>query len=603
MSCGKNRRAPKACEFPQEPRHCINVLKRLRPYTRYLRPVRWQFVGALLAGLVYGLASGAGIPLIIKEVLPRIWVEGPQPVPFSDLLVIGGIMIGGMGIRCASEFANMYGMAYCGQRVLEGLRTDTFSHLQKLSLSFYEKRRSGDTVSRLITDTEVLRAGIITVTNDIIKQPFTLMGAAGVIVYLSIQNSQFIFILAFLMSAPACVFPIRWLAGRLKNRAKKLQAQVGDVSAYVTESIQAPREIRAFNLQDRQVKGMRERIRELMKWQLKVLKYERSVAPLVEFVATISIAIVIVYAGRNSVGIEDLIPLLGALYFCYEPVKRLGKITARLKSMEASLDRLEAISGAEPEVVDPEVPAELGAVQGGITFNDVSFAYDEEAVLSQLSVKVEPGEVVGIVGPSGAGKTTFINLILRFYDPTEGAVLLDGNDLRLLRQKDLREAISFVPQEPLLFNATVRENILIGRSDASDDEVQEAARQARAHDFISSMENGYETIIGEKGMRLSGGQRQRLALARGFLRRAPILVLDEAASALDSENEALVQQAIVELARNKTVFIIAHRFSTLSVVNRILVLEDGKVVGDGTSEELEKSCALYRELRQRQKFA
>ena len=165
------------------------------------------------------------------------------------------------------------------------------------------------------------------------------------------------------------------------------------------------------------------------------------------------------------------------------------------------------------------------------------------------------------------------------------------------------EAISFVPQEPLLFNATVRENILIGRSDASDDEVQEAARQARAHDFISSMENGYETIIGEKGMRLSGGQRQRLALARGFLRGAPILVLDEAASALDSENEALVQQAIVELARNKTVFIIAHRFSTLSVVNRILVLEDGKVVGDGTSEELEKSCALYRELRQRQKFA
>ena len=576
------------------------MLKRLRPYTRYLRPVRWQFIGALVAGLIYGLASGAGIPLILKEVLPRIWVEGPDPVPFRDLIVIGVIMIGGMGVRCASEFANMYGMAYCGQRVLEGLRTDTFAHLQKLSLSFFERRRSGDTVSRLITDTEVLRAGIVTVTNDIIKQPFTLVGAAGVIFYLSLQNSQFIFILAFLISAPACVFPIRWLAGKLKTRAKKLQCQVGDVSAYVTDSIQAPREIRAFNLQERQVRGMKRRVLELMTWQLKVLKYERSVAPLVEFVATISVAIVIVYAGRNSVGIQELVPLLGALYFCYEPVKKLGKITTHLKSMEASLDRLEEISKAEPEVLDPDVPVELDQVRGEIAFNEVSFAYEEESVLKQVTVKASQGEVIGIVGPSGAGKTSFINLLLRFYDPTEGGVLMDGNDLRTIRQEDLRDAIAFVPQEPLLFNASVRENILVGRPDATDDEIYQAAGQARAHDFITAMEDGYETVIGEKGARLSGGQRQRLALARAFLRRAPILVLDEAASALDSENEALVQQALVELAKNRTVFIIAHRFSTLSIVDRILVFESGEIVGDGTNEELEKNCALYRELRKRQ---
>jgi len=577
------------------------VLKRLRPYTRYLRPVRWQFIGALIAGLIYGVASGAGIPLILKEVLPRIWVEGPDPVPFGDLILVGMIMVGGMGIRCASEFANMYGMAYCGQRVLEGLRTDTFAHLQKLSLSFFERRRSGDTVSRLITDTEVLRAGIVTVTNDIIKQPFTLMGAAGVIIYLSLQNSQFIFILAFLISAPACVFPIRWLAGKLKIRAKKLQAQVGDVSAYVTDSIQAPREIRAFNLQEGQVSGMRRRVRELMKWQLKVLKYERSVAPLVEFVATISIAVVIVYAGRNSVGIQQMVPLLGALYFCYEPVKKLGKITTHLKSMEASLDRLEGISKEEPEVLDPEVPVELQKVKGEIAFNGVSFAYAEDLVLKRVTVKARQREVIGIVGPSGAGKTSFINLLLRFYDPTEGVVSMDGHDLRTLRQEDLRDAIAFVPQEPLLFNASVRDNILVGRPDATDEEIYKAAGQARAHDFITAMENGYGTFIGEKGTRLSGGQRQRLALARAFLRKAPILVLDEAASALDSENEALVQQAVVELAQDRTVFIIAHRFSTLSVVDRILVFEGGEIVGDGTNEELEKSCQLYQELRRRQK--
>ena len=576
------------------------MLKRLRPYTRYLRPVRWQFIGALIAGLIYGVASGAGIPLILKEVLPRMWVEGPDPVPYGDLVLIGVIMVGGMGIRCASEFANMYGMAYCGQRVLEGLRTDTFAHLQKLSLSFFEQRRSGDTVSRLITDTEVLRAGIVTVTNDIIKQPFTLMGAAGVIVYLSLQNSQFVFILAFLVSAPACVFPIRWLAGKLKVRAKKLQAQVGDVSAYVTDSIQAPREIRAFNLQEGQVRGMRRRVRELMKWQLKVLKYERSVAPLVEFVATISVAIVIVYAGRNSVGIQQMVPLLGALYFCYEPVKKLGKITTHLKSMEASLDRLEEISKMDPEVLDPKVPVELGKVNGEIAFDEVSFAYAEDLVLKKVTVKARPGEVMGIVGPSGAGKTSFINLLLRFYDPTEGVVSIDGHDLRTLRQEELRDAISFVPQEPLLFNASVRDNILVGRPDATDEEIYKAAGQARAHDFITTMENGYETVIGEKGTRLSGGQRQRLALARAFLRKAPILVLDEAASALDSENEALIQQAVVELAQNRTVFIIAHRFSTLSVVDRILVFESGQIIGDGTNEELEKSCNLYQELRRRQ---
>ncbi len=573
------------------------MLKRLRPYFRYLRPVRWQFIGALVAGLIYGLASGAGIPVVIKEVVPRIWVEGGQPVPLNDLLTVAALLVGAMGIRNVSQFANVYGMAYCGQRVLEGLRTDVFTHVQKLSLSFFEKRRSGDTVSRLITDTEVLRSGIVTVSNDIIRQPFTLLGAAGVIVYLSLENGQFVFILAFLLSVPACVFPLRWLAKRLKKRAQRLQAQVGDISAYVTDSIQAPREIRAFNLQDEQVKGMRSRVRELMKWQLKVIKYDRSVAPMVEFISAVGISGVIIYSGLKGLGVQELVPLLGALYFCYEPVKRLGKLGAKLKTMEASLDRLEDISLEEPKIADPVSPLTLDGVRGEIAFNGVSFAYEEELVLKNVNLKVNAGEVIGIVGPSGAGKTTFINLVLRFYDPTEGAVLLDGHDLRELRQKDLRDAVAFVPQEPLLFNATAKENILIGRPDASDEEVYEAAHRARAHDFITSLENGYDTVMAEKGTRLSGGQRQRLALSRAFLRKAPILVLDEAASALDSENEALVQNALVELTRDKTVFIIAHRFSTLSIANRILVLENGEVVGDGTNEQLQNSCKLYRDLR------
>ena len=348
------------------------MLKRLRPYFRYLRPVRWQFIGALVAGLIYGLASGAGIPVVIKEVVPRIWVEGGQPVPLNDLLTVAALLVGAMGIRNVSQFANVYGMAYCGQRVLEGLRTDVFTHVQKLSLSFFEKRRSGDTVSRLITDTEVLRSGIVTVSNDIIRQPFTLLGAAGVIVYLSLENGQFVFILAFLLSVPACVFPLRWLAKRLKKRAQRLQAQVGDISAYVTDSIQAPREIRAFNLQDEQVKGMRSRVRELMKWQLKVIKYDRSVAPMVEFISAVGISGVIIYSGLKGLGVQELVPLLGALYFCYEPVKRLGKLGAKLKTMEASLDRLEDISLEEPKIADPVSPLTLDGVRGCLLYTSPS---------------------------------------------------------------------------------------------------------------------------------------------------------------------------------------------------------------------------------------
>ena len=577
------------------------MLKRLRPYFRYIRPVRWHFFGALLAGLVFGAATGAGFPLLTQHILP--WLTDPDlDVTLTELVLAAMILPAAFLVRGVAGFLNTYGMAYCGQRVLEALRIDIFSHLQKLSLSFFEQRRSGDLVSRMVSDSEVMRSGIVNVSNDLIKQPFTLLGAIAAIVWMSFRVSEFFYVLIFMLSVPVLVFPIRAIAKKLKNRAKDLQAQVGDVAAYITDNMQAPREIRAFNLEEQQVDGLRHRIARLLKWQMKIVKYEKLVAPLVEIVATVGIAATIVYSVRAGVGMEQLGALVVALFVCYEPVKRLGGLHARFKRMEASLDRIEELLHEEPGVKDPPEPEEMGAVKGEVRFDCVSFAYEDAPVLKEVELRVSPGEVVGIVGRSGAGKTTFINLLLRFYDVSAGAVRIDGHDVREVGQADLRRQIAFVPQEPLLFNATAKENILVGRSGATDEEIHEAARQARAHDFISAMENGYETMLGEKGTRLSGGQRQRIALTRAFLRGSPILVLDEATSALDSENETLVQDALKKLIVGKTVFIIAHRFSTLNFVNRILVLHEGELVGDGTHEQLQESCKRYRDLRELQMF-
>ncbi|NIP97711.1 MAG: ABC transporter ATP-binding protein [Akkermansiaceae bacterium] len=401
---------------------------------------------------------------------------------------------------------------------------------------------------------------------------------------------------------PLCILPIRVITRRLKKRARKLQSEVGDVAAYVTDNLQAPREIRAFNLEEQQVDGLRGKIASLLKWQMKVIKYEKTASPLVEIVAAFGIAATVIYAGRVNIQLETMIPLLMALYVCYEPVKRLSGLATRWKRMEASLERIEDLLHIEPEVEDPEDPVELAEVRGAVSFEHVSFAYEEEDILREVEVEIGPGEVVGIVGPSGAGKTTFVNLLLRFYDTTRGTVKIDGHDVRKVRQAALRQAIAFVPQEPLLFNATARDNILVGRPDAGEDEIIEAARRARAHDFITAMEGGYDTMMGEKGTRLSGGQRQRIALARAFLKNAPILVLDEGTSALDSENEALIQEELMGYVQGKTVFIIAHRFATLEIVDRILVFHQGNLVGDGSNEELLERCSLYRDLRELQMF-
>jgi subfamily B ATP-binding cassette protein MsbA len=472
---------------------------------------------------------------------------------------------------------------------------DLFSKLQELPLSFYHRHRSGDLMARLTGDAEILRQVIAQTSSDMIKQPAVMLAAMGYVIHEAVKRDGTFVALIALLSIPLCVLPIRILGKRLARRAKSLQANQGGVSAMLAESISSPLEIRAYNLQERQKRTFNERIRRVFRDSMKIVKGRQAISPAIEVVASIGFSIALYFGVRQDMTLEAFIALAMALYFAYEPIKKLGNIHSQLKQAEAALDRIEVILLAEDTLPDALAPTPLGRSRGEVTFENVSFSYEQGSrVLSDVSVTITQGECVALVGPSGAGKTTFANLIPRFYDVAAGRVLLDGVDLRQLSKHDLRQQIAVVPQMPVLFNDTIMENIRLGRGEASDEEVIAAAKSAHAHEFILALENGYQTLVGERGGSLSGGQRQRIAIARAFLKDAPVLILDEATSALDTESEAMVQKALRALVRGRTTFIIAHRFSTITFASRILVFDHGRIVEDGCHESLRDKDSIYR---------
>ncbi|MCP5538052.1 MAG: ABC transporter ATP-binding protein [Akkermansiaceae bacterium] len=575
-------------------------MKRFLPYYKHLKQVKGPFVMAVLAGAVYGAASGAGLPLMMKKVLPEIFSH--EDIPLLQLILVALYMPAVFLIRGISQYINIYFVSYCGYRVLEYIQIDLYSALQKLPLKFFNENKSGDLLSRLLGDTDRIRQIIVDVSNDIIRQPMQLFGAVGFLVYLSLEKSEAFFLLVCLASIPICVFPIRMLGKKLFRKAVQVQKETGDLTSYVSDGLQAPMEIRAYNMQQGVVERFHHQIMSLFKGRMKVVKYKTMLGPIIEFISACGIAVTILYAGRSHMNFqEDVVPLLMALYMCYDPMKQLGKIHVTIQRATASLDRVEYVLNAPNVLPEPENPVPFEDIQGEVTFTDVSFCYDTEHVLSELNLSIPAGQVVALVGPSGAGKSTFANLLPRFYDVSRGSVSIDGKDVRSVLKHDLRNSIAVVSQTPVLFNETVLENIRIGRPDASDAEVIEAAKKAHAHDFIeSALDDGYQTFVGERGTRLSGGQRQRIAIARSFLKDAPILILDEATSALDSESEAHIQTALEELVKGRTTFIIAHRFSTIKVADRILVFDRGRIVADGPHAEVYEKSGLYRDLYDRQ---
>lgn len=571
-------------------------MKRFRPYFKYFRPVRLQFVGGILAGLLYAAATGLGLPLATKLVFPVIFNELPEGEihPYLEktqeflgnlspdhLLLATCLWLPFVFLmRAIGGYINAYLINYVGYRVVEGIRDSAFARLQALPVSFFQKFRSGDLLARLTGDTEILRQVVAQVSADIIKQPLTLAGALVFLIWEATKNDGNFVVIIVLISIPLCIFPIRLAGRKLAKRAQKLQDTAGDLSGQVSESLQAPLEIRAYNLQQTTLDKFRAKVSVLIRYSMKVIKYRQVISPTVEVVAVIGFTLAL-YLGRGSgLTMESFMAIGIALYMAYDPVKKLGNVNSLLKQGEAALTRIETIFDADDELVEKEnaiVPADF---EGRIEFSKVSFAYGEDEILKEISTVIQPGECVALIGPSGAGKSTYFNLIPRFYDVSCGALSISGLDVRDWKKSELREHIAVVPQTAVLFTGTIRENILLGRSGASESEVEEAAKKANAHDFILEQENGYDTAVSEKGTSLSGGQRQRIVIARAFLKDAPILLLDEATSALDNESEAKIQEALGQLVKGRTTLLIAHRLSTTKIAERVIEFDRGEIVSE-----------------------
>jgi len=577
------------------------MIRRFRPYFRYLQPQRGLLVGAIACGILAGVASGFGLPYMVKKVFPVIFAKDASPLGAWELaqytLWIPAVFV----VRGVATYLNTYFIQLVGTRVLENIRLDFFRKLQVLPLSFFQKSSTGDLLSRGLADANQLQVTLTTVANEIVRSPASLIGSIGFVAWTAYTEQGVALVLVTLAVVPLSVLPIRYVGKKLIKRAGQIQAELGGVTGIFSENLSATKEVRAFNLEEREIARFGRASQTLIRAQMKFVKYEKALTPLIEIVSAVGIAFTLLYAYKVHLAQDTFITLITALYASYEPIKKLGSLNNEMKRGLGALDRLEDVLNTPVAIVDAPDARPLARAQGTLGFDHVSFSYHTgEPVLRDVSAVIPRGTVCALVGPSGAGKSTFANLVPRFFDPVQGRVTLDGQDLRALRLADLRRNVAVVSQDPVLFNDTIANNLLIARPDATRTEVEAAARAAFAHEFILGFPDGYETMVGERGARLSGGQKQRLALARAFLRDAPVLILDEATSALDSESEAKIQAALTQLVVGKTVLIIAHRFSTIRDASLILVFNEGTIAGAGTHEQLYATNALYRSLYDRQ---
>ncbi len=569
------------------------------PYRKlwgYMRRYKGRFFLSLLFGILCGLCSG-GLAWVIRLVSSTVFPGGTNHVSHSDtsMQVIVGtcVMIPAIMItRAIFGYLNTYLMTWVGLHVLEDIRGDLFKRLLGQSMEFYNKSKGGDLMQLVFNQTRVAQTAITTIASTIVKEPVSILSAMFVMFYFDWRFS-----LGALVLFPLCIIPVIIVGKKVRKVGAQEEEEAGTINVTMHEAFAGIRLVKSNSREDYEVARFNDASSKMLRFTMRWSKSLEMVSQLVEVIASLGIAAAMIYIWMVGKRAEDFIALNGALAMLYPPAKALSRVPLLMQKCLASTTKVFECMDRPVSVQDKPEAIELPKKSGRILFENINFHYEKERpALTDFNLTIEPGERVALVGPSGAGKSTVFSLLLRLYDPVTGRIEVNGADLKDVTQKSLRDRIGVVSQDVFLFHDTIYENIRYGRLDATEAEIIEAAKRAHAHDFITAHHDGYKRIIGDKGVTLSGGQQQRLAIARAFLRNAPILMLDEATSALDGDSERLIQEDLEELAKGRTVIAIAHRLSTIRNSDKIVVMQNGTVSDIGNHEQLLRTSELYQHL-------
>lgn len=551
------------------------------------------FVSAVCSAMV--AAMTAATAYLVKPAVEKIFEQKDSQM----LVLIPAVIVAVFAIKGIAAYGSGYLLSYVGQDIIRRMRNRLYNHIQDLPLAFFQREKTGDLMSRITNDVAIISSMFSSAVTGSIRDGFTIIGLMAVTFVQIPELAVFTFIIF-----PIAGYPLFYFGRKIRRVRRGVQEAWADLNAFLHETLTGAKIVKAFSMEDHERKRFEQKSRRIFRLEMKENKVKEMSSPLMEILGGLGIGFILWYGGRHVIAgtysFGTFMSFLTAVGLMYQPLKKISRLNNAVQRGMAAIERIYDILERTSDVIETDSPIPIRNGAHRISFQDVSFKYDRDLVLKNINLEAEIGEIIALVGMSGGGKTSLVNLIPRFYDPSPGAVLIDGVDIRQISIATLRSQIAIVTQEPILFNDTVRNNIAYGRADASEQQIVAAAKSAYAYEFIESFPDGFNTSIGELGGRLSGGQRQRICIARALVKDAPILILDEATSSLDSEAEILVQKALGNLMKGRTTFVIAHRLSTIGNADRIIVLVDGRIVEEGGHEQLMSLEREYYKLYQMQ---